>query len=92
MNECPKCVGYFRASGHQLCADHQKEYDKWANDQYVPQEKCGCGCAEWMPGVMQMSDPPSYPGKLTYRCKKCYEVRTMISQSGVVRIMEREEK
>lgn len=57
---------------HSLKAD---EYSKM----YTPQEKCDCGCSEWIESTMMITADDSFvklPPKGVHRCINCNEVRT----------------
>lgn len=76
----------------KLCPQHQNEYDAWFNAEYIPM-KCECGIDDWKNGELQMTNPPSFPLALVYRCKSCNDVRLEEEKhSKRVRILLRKEK
>lgn len=63
---------------HSLIED---EYSKM----YIPQQKCECGCGEWVNSTMKMFEDINgyeFPKKYVHRCANCNEVR-MADHIGV---------
>lgn len=56
---------------------HSVDEDKYSK-MYIPQEKCDCGCSDWVESSMKIfKDSMGYefPKKRIHRCKECNEVR-----------------
>lgn len=56
---------------------HSLDEDEYSK-MYIPQEKCDCGCFEWVESTMKMLEDVgdySFPLKNVHRCKNCNEVR-----------------
>lgn len=56
----------------QVCI-HSLDEDDYSK-MYIPQEKCDCGCPDWIESIMKMFKNFDSP-KRVHRCKKCNEVR-----------------
>lgn len=90
---CPKCYQGISIDFWKLCPEHDKEYNTWLHDEYDP-IPCACGSDSWEDGTLQMTNPPSFPLALVYRCKNCEGVQLEISNTEQkrIRIRIREEK
>lgn len=86
---CPKCDGFFTLLW-KFCPKHQKEYDEWDADAYIPDEQCKNGHSEWIAGEMQMTDPPTFPLKNVWSCSICSEIRLERSSNDRVRFVSRD--
>ncbi len=56
---------------------HSLSEDQYSKH-YIPQERCDCGCEEWIEGKMKIIEDMGdyvYPLKDVHRCKECNEVR-----------------
>jgi hypothetical protein len=73
----------------QWCPKHQKEYEDWLNDLYVP-SPCDCGANDWIDGTLQMTDPPTKPEMNVFRCKECNGVQLEVARDGKKRIRTRD--
>lgn len=56
----------------QVCI-HSLDEDEFSK-MYTPQEKCDCGCGDWIESEMQIC-ANFYSPKKVHRCKTCNEVR-----------------
>jgi hypothetical protein len=59
----------------QVCI-HSLDEDEYSK-MYIPQEKCDCGCSDWIESTMKIiEDRIGYNfHKRVHRCKECNEVR-----------------
>ena len=60
----------------QVCI-HSLDEDEYSK-MYVPQEKCRCGCLDWIESTMKIVKDfmgHEFPKKRVHRCKECNEVR-----------------
>ena len=60
----------------QVCI-HSLDEDEYSK-MYVPQEKCDCGCSDWIESTMKIikdSFGYEFPKKRVHRCTECNEVR-----------------
>lgn len=56
---------------------HSPIKDEYSNN-YIPREKCDCGCTEWVESTMKLvgdSFGYEFPTKDVHRCKQCNQVR-----------------
>ncbi len=60
----------------QVCI-HSLDEDNYSK-MYTPQERCKCGCSDWIESTMKMFQDSfgyEFPKKRVHRCKSCNEVR-----------------
>jgi len=87
---CCKCEeGFYDVMEHAFCDEHQKEYDEWLNEIYIPEGNCPCGSSVWTNGSMQLTDPPTFPEMMVFRCAICHYIQLEYSRSGRCRIKRR---
>jgi len=76
MEECRNNSEFYHFGILPRVCIHSPEPDQYSH-MYVPEERCKCGCVEWVDGKMPLAELMGVPCmfKDVHRCKACNDIR-----------------